>query len=316
MKQYFDDAEFLPELKKLIGNEAYAKYKDTIVPALHLQNAGPHDLMTDPDIRRREFERIAKLGVKGVKVDFWGSDKHNIMQQYIDLIEDAARYKILVNTHGSTIPRGWSRTYPNLLTMEGVMGAEMYGSPAWPEQALIQNTCYPFIRNVVGSMDYTPVAFSVKNPAAPHLTTFAHELALPVVYESGLLHIADKPEAILAQPAPVIDFLKNVPVTWDETWLIDGYPADFAIIARKAGNKYYIGGINGKKEPRTFPVALGFADFATYTCTVFKDGAMPDKFAIETLTATPDSVLSVNVLPAGGFVVVMSPSWAQAGRHN
>jgi len=305
VKQYFEDAAFLPELEKLIGKEAYKQYKDTILSTLRLQNAGPHDLMDKRDVRRKELERISKLGVKGVKVDFWGSDKQNIIQRYIELCEDAALYQLFVNTHGCTIPRGWTKTYPNLLSMEGVMGAEMYGSPDWAELALIQNTVYPFIRNVVGPMDYTPVAFSVKNPDAPHLTTYAHELALTVVFESGILHIADKPEAILAQPTQVQTFLKTVPVVWDNTWFVDGFPADFTIIARKSKDTYYVAGINGKNEARKFSFRTTFLENTNYSCEIIKDGKQADKFSFETTTANNSTKFDIDVLSAGGFVMVL-----------
>jgi hypothetical protein len=308
VKQYFDDAVFLPELRKLIGEPAYSQYKDTLLNTLRLQNGGPHDLMDDRGRRRKEMARIAALGIKGIKVDFWGSDKQDMMQRYIELLEDAADFHLLVYTHGCTIPRGWSRTYPNLLTMEAVMGAEMYGSPAWAELALKQNTTYPFIRNIVGPMDYTPVAFTVKNNQAPHITSYAHELALTVVFESGLLHIADKPEAILSQPKAVVDFLKTVPVVWDDTWFIDGFPTDFVIMARKSNDRYYVAGISGKKVPRSFSFKLDFLDHRVYEAQVFQDGKQSNTFSIEKSGVQKGETVTLNVLPAGGFVMVLQPA--------
>jgi hypothetical protein len=307
VKQYFDDAVFLPELQKLIGERAYALYRDTILNALRLQNGGPHDIMDDREKRRAEMARIAALGIRGIKVDFWGSDKQDIIQRYIELIEDAAEYRLVVYTHGCTIPRGWSKTYPNLLSMEAVMGAEMYGSPTWAELALKQNTTYPFIRNIAGPMDYTPVAFTIKNPRAPHLTTYAHELALTVIFESGVLNIADKPEAILAQPGAVVDFLKRVPVVWDDTWFIDGFPTDFVILARKSGNRYYVAGISGKNEARRFSFSLDFLENQAYEAQIFSDGQQSTTFNIGKSGVQKGDTVTLDVLPAGGFVMVLEP---------
>jgi alpha-glucosidase len=129
--------------------------------------------------------------VRGLKLDFFASDKQEIIKMYINIFREAARNQILINTHGSTIPRGWSKTFPNLLTMEAVMGAEMYGTPDWPELAPIQNTIYPFIRDVVGPTDYTPFTLSTRRGGFPRITSNAHELALTVHYETGLLHVSE-----------------------------------------------------------------------------------------------------------------------------
>ncbi len=178
------------DLEKLA---AYAKEKG--VQLLVWYNSGgpnnvvteePRDLMHTPEARREAFAMLRDLGVAGVKIDFFQSDKQPIIQQYIDILEDAAEYQLLVNFHGCTLPRGWARTYPHLLTMEAVFGAEAYKfAERYPAYAPTHNTILPFTRNVVGSMDFTPVALSMSTH--PRRTTTAHELALPVVFESGLL---------------------------------------------------------------------------------------------------------------------------------
>src|SRR5205085_1752773 len=136
--------------------------------------AGPRDRVTDPLVRDAEFARLAAMGIKGVKVDFMQSDKQFVVALYHDIIRDAARHHLMVNFHGATIPRGWERTYPNLMTTEAVYGAEWYNNgPVLTEKAAAHNTTLPFTRNVIGPMDYTPVTFS--NSQNPHITSYAHE---------------------------------------------------------------------------------------------------------------------------------------------
>ena len=215
----------------------------------------PKYMLNDPAKREREFERIAKLGVKGVKIDFFDGDKRGIMDYCIDLLESAARHGLTVNFHGATVPRGWQRTYPNLMSVEGVRGAEWYNNNhEFTYFAHGHNATLPFTRNVIGPMDYTPCAFS--DSQYPHKTTNAHELALTVLYESGIQHIADRPESLMAQPKPVRDFFGTLPTAWDETLLLSGYPAHHAVIARRKGSDWYVAGINGTASSITLPIDL------------------------------------------------------------
>lgn len=205
---------------------------------------GPKYRLNKPEDREREFAWCERIGVAGVKIDFFAGDKETDMDYCIDLLESAARHHLLVNFHGATIPRGWQRTYPNLLSTEGVYGAEWYNNvPTFTDRAAVHNATLPFTRNVVGPMDYTPCAFS--DSQHPHSTTHAHELALTVLYESGLQHLADRPESILAQPRAVQDFFSQLPAAWDETRLVCGYPGEMAVIARRSGKTWYVAGING-----------------------------------------------------------------------
>ncbi|MBM4029937.1 MAG: glycoside hydrolase family 97 protein, partial [Planctomycetes bacterium] len=165
---------------------AYAQSKGVSL-LLWYNSGGPHNhvsekprgLMDHPEIRREELKNLSKWGVKGVKVDFFQSDKQNIIQLYHDILRDAAEARIMVNFHGCTLPRGWSRTYPHLMTMEAVRGEECYSfDKRFTAEAPTHNVIIPFTRNVVGPMDYTPVMFA--DNVYPHLTTYTHELALPV----------------------------------------------------------------------------------------------------------------------------------------
>ncbi|SDJ89010.1 Glycosyl-hydrolase 97 C-terminal, oligomerisation [Catalinimonas alkaloidigena] len=268
--------------------------------------AGPRDLMYYPEMREKEFQRIAALGVKGVKIDFFGSDKQAFVQLYLDILRDAARHHLLVNFHGSTLPRGWSRTYPHLISMESVKGSEGYIYHADFEQKSPEhNTILPFTRNVVGPMDYTPVALSTQQ--VPHRTSYGFELALSVVFESGITHFADRPDVYLAQPDAVVAFLKRVPAAWDDTRLVAGYPGAEAIMARRKNDVWYVGGINGESTAKTLSVDLGFLDAGEYALQLIADGATHQQFTVTKRRVTRQSVEEVATLPVGGFVMTITP---------
>ena len=260
---------------------------------------GPKYRLNKPEDREREFAWCEKIGVAGVKIDFFSGDNQMNMDYCIDLLECAARHHLLVNFHGATIPRGWQRTYPNLLSTEGVYGAEWYNNvPTFTTQAASHNATLPFTRNVIGPMDYTPCAFS--DSQHPHITSKAHELALTVLFESGLQHLADKPESYLAQPQAVQDFFSELPTVWDETRFVGGYPDKGAILARRFGHSWYVAGINGLDEAQTFSLDLSFikpADKIQY----FADA--PDgSWAITTIESFPTQL---TCQPRGGFVFVV-----------
>lgn len=211
---------------------------------------GPKYRLNTPEDREREFAWCEKIGVKGVKIDFFAGDTNRNFRLMADLLEDAARHGLLVNFHGATVPRGWQRTYPNLITNEGVYGAEWYNNlPVLTDRAAAHNATLPFTRNVVASMDYTPCAFT--DSQHPHITTHAHELALTALFESGIQHLADRPESFMAQPDEVKRYLGELPTAWDETKLISGYPGDHAVMARRKGDRWYIAAINGTDTVKT-----------------------------------------------------------------
>lgn len=264
----------------------------------------PNDRLLTAEKRAKEFSWLNKIGVYGIKVDFFAGDQQDMMTYYIDILKDAAKYHLMVNFHGATVPRGWARTYPNLMTTEAVYGAEWYNNnEVMTNKAGAHNTTLPFTRNVVGSMDYTPVTFS--NSQHPHVTSYAHELALSVVFESGLQHFADKPSAYESLPVEPKNFLKQVPVAWDDTKLIDGYPEDKVIIARKKGNKWYIAGLNGKDVPQTLIVKFDFLERGNYSFQLIKDGKDDKSFSSETIKVKKGNTLKIECLPRGGFVGVI-----------
>ena len=271
---------------------------------------GPHERLNAPELREREFAWLEKMGVAGVKIDFFAGDKQETMEYCIDLLECAARHHLLVNFHGATIPRGWQRTYPNLMSVEAVYGAEWYNNNATlTPKAAAHNATLPFTRNVIGPMDYTPCTFS--DSQHPHITTHAHELALSVLFESPLLHWADKPESYLAQPRDVRDFMSALPTTWDETRLLGGYPGEWVVIARRQGNKWYIAGINGKDTAQTLSFDTSILPKGRYTLFTDKPGYKgelpannPEPWSIKKGKGKAPSKLTCQ--PRGGFVYVVN----------
>jgi hypothetical protein len=225
------------------------------------------------------------------------------MNYCIDLLQSAAKHHLTVNFHGATLPRGWQRTYPNLLSTEAVYGAEWYNNgPTFTNKAAAHNATLPFTRNVVGSMDYTPCAFS--DSQNPHITSNAHELALTVLYESGLQHIADRPESLLAQPKEVQDFFGQLPAAWNDTKFVGGYPADYVVIARECNGKWFVAGINGTDNEHEITVNLDFIKDGKFT--MFADNGNADSpWAISNIDAN-SLPKSVKMLPRGGFVIAQN----------
>ena len=255
----------------------------------------PEDRMRNPEAREKEMSWLESLGVAGIKVDFFSPDSSEMINYYLDILEDAARHHLLVDFHGSTIPRGWQKTWPNLMSAEAVWGAEWYNNvPFFGQQAASHNATLPFTRGLMGPMDYTPGTFS--DSQHPHFTTYAHELALPVLYQSSLQHMPDRPEVYRNLPQEVRSLLSGLPVVWDETRLLDGYPGHHVVMARRKGDCWYIAGINGTDEPlrlswtQQLPAGSG---------TLFADGGEDRAFAISTITELPDGV---DCRGRGGFV--------------
>ena len=264
---------------------------------------GPKFRLNKAEDREREFAWCERIGVAGVKIDFFSGDNQINMDYCMDLLECAARHHLLVNFHGATIPRGWQRTYPNLMTTEGVYGAEWYNNvPTFTDKAACHNATLPFTRNIIGPMDYTPCTFS--DSQHPHITTHAHELALTVLYESALQHLADKPESYLTQPKEVQTFLSQLPSVWDETRFVGGYPGEYAVIARRCGKTWYVAGINGSDSERVVELPLNHLLPEKHFRVAFldhKDSYLSWK--IQTAGMLPERVVCQ---PRGGFVFVMS----------
>ena len=268
----------------------------------------PKFRLNKPEDREKEFAWCEKIGVAGVKIDFFSGDCQRDMTYCIDLLESAAKHHLLVNFHGATVPRGWQRTYPNLMSTEGVYGAEWYNNvPTFTDKAASHNTTLPFTRNIIGPMDYTPCAFS--DSQHPHITSDAHELALTVLYESALQHLADKPESYLIQPQQVQDFFGQLPTVWDETRYVSGFPGESVVLARRSGNTWYVAGINGTNDKKTLDVDLSFISGSNHSVQLFAD-ADPAQYQ---LAAEKDWLITkgnqlprqITTQPRGGFVLII-----------
>lgn len=261
----------------------------------------PRDIIADPVKRKAEFKRIHELGVKGVKIDFWHSDKQNLIALYHDVLVDAAKYQIMVNFHGCTIPRGWSRTYPHLVTLEAVKGEECYTfDKSYTANAPVQNSILPFTRNVIGPTDYTPVGFT--NFKMPHITSFAHELALSLTYNSGIVHFADKVSAFRALPAYVKEFLKTVPVAFDEIRFVTGEPEKEYVVALRKGENWYVAGINSENKSKEIQVKFPVEASKTFSLSLIVDGKDAKNFDNKLSSYKQNDVVTISMLPYGGFV--------------
>ncbi len=268
----------------------------------------PKDRMLTHANRIEEFAKLKKMGFVGVKVDFFESEKQDMIKYYLDILEDAAQFEIMVYFHGCIVPRGWARTYPNLMTYEAVRGAEWYNnSPELTTTAPEHNATLPFTRNVVGGMDYTPVTFT--NSQFPHTTSYGHELALSVLFESGLQHFADRPEGYYELPDAAKTFLKNVPNAWDDIKLLEGTPGRDVVMARRKGKAWYIGGITAEqRREKTKSINFDFLpEGVKYKLTLIVDGKHDRDFTVHYLVIDKTSSVDVKLLRRGGFAASLTP---------
>ena len=260
----------------------------------------PKNKLNVRESRLQEFAMLQKMGIKGIKVDFFGGDGQSMIKYYLEIFEDAAKFGLSVNCHGATLPRGWQRTYPNLVTMESIKGMEFItfeqeNANEEPAHA----TTIPFTRNVFDPMDFTPMSLN-KLPNINLKTTSTFELALPILFHSGVQHLAETPEGMAKVPAFVKTFLQEFPASWTDTKLIDGYPGKFVVMARKAGNKWYIAGINGENTAKE--VTFDTAKFGK-KAKLIVDGKEDQSFVQSELNT--DTKTQVNMKPYGGFVLVV-----------
>jgi alpha-glucosidase len=266
----------------------------------------------------KAFPLYEKWGVAGVKVDFMARDDQEMVNFYHRLVKLAAKHHLTVDFHGAYKPDGFRRTYPNLLTREGVLGNE-YNK--WSDRVTpTHNVTLPFTRMLCGPMDYTPGGFRNKTPQTFRIvggdapgpfvqTTRAQQLAMPVVYESPLLVMCDSPYNYHASPAG-LDFLKIVPTTWDETKVLDGYPGDFIVIARRSGKTWFVGGMTNEQE-RAVSVPIDFLGTGKFTAKIWTDAEeaaeYPDRVTVSEKAVTATDKLEVKMAGSGGAVMVISP---------
>jgi hypothetical protein len=268
----------------------------------------PRDKLSHAADREREMAWLEKIGVKGIKVDFFGGDKQVTIALYEDILTCANSHGLMCNFHGATIPRGWERMFPNYMTSEAVTASEnLVFSQNFVDGEAERSTILPFVRNAIGPMDYGPVFFSKRfSRSADHgnvrRTGIGFQLATAVLFQSPLQHFGLTPDDLTPENADALAFLKGVPAAWDETRYVDGYPGQYAVLARRSGSAWYVAATNGTREPKTPTFALPF--LAGKTVTLLCD-TVELTAAKKTLTVPADGSVTL-ALPVGGGAVLFT----------
>ncbi|NVD69897.1 glycoside hydrolase family 97 catalytic domain-containing protein [Duganella sp. BJB1802] len=259
----------------------------------------PKSQLLTHEQRVAEFKRLHDMGVKGVKIDFFNGDAQSMIAYYVSILRDAADAGLLVNFHGATLPRGWTRTWPNLMTMEAVRGMEFTTFEQADEDKMPTHAAMlPFARNLFDPMDFTPMVFG-DIPKIKRTSSNGFELATSVLYISGIQHFAEIPEGMATVPAYVKSFLQELPRSWDDSRLVDGYPGQYAVIARRSGDTWYIAGINATESDKTLTLDLSFA--GAKQGVVIGDGDAERSFNQRGIDA--GKKVAVTIKPHGGFVI-------------
>jgi alpha-glucosidase len=260
----------------------------------------PRDKLLTAESRQTEFKKLKDMGIGGIKVDFFGGDGQSMMKYYINILKDAAKYNLAVNFHGCTFPRGWYRTYPNLVSMEAIRGEEYVTfNQKNADQQASHCTIIPFTRNLFDPMDFTPVNFS-GIPNINRRTTNGFEIALSVIFTSGIQHIAETPTGMASQKDFVREFMSYLPETWDDLKFIDGYPGKYVVLARKKGNVWYIAGINGENLEHTVTLNFPFINNTTKGSIITDSDDVKEFIKRDIDFSTP---VNITMHPYGGFVI-------------
>lgn len=261
----------------------------------------PKSKLITRKLRAAEFSRLQAIGVKGVKIDFFGGDGQSYMQYYIDILTDAAAHQLLVNFHGATLPRGWQRTYPNLMTMESIKGFEFTTFSQGDQDPVAQHVATAlFTRNIFDPMDFTPMVFG-DIPNIKRVTENSFELAESVLMISGVQHFAEIPEGMATAPDYVKAFLRELPREWDDVKFVDGYPGKYAVLARKAGDVWYIAGINAEQDVKNLTLDVSFV--GGKKGYVITSGENQRSFVQREINSKTPAAISLR--PNAGFVMVL-----------
>lgn len=258
--------------------------------------------------RKREMKWLQKFGVKGLKVDFFGSDKQQMMGLYEDILSDANDHGLMIIFHGCTIPRGWERMYPNYVGSEAVLASEnLIFSQHADDTEAFNATLHPFIRNTIGSMEFGGTILNKRlnktnDGGTYRRTTDVFQIATAVLFQNPIQNFAVTPNNLYDAPSSMIEFMKEVPTTWDETRFIDGYPGKYCVLARRHNGRWYIAGVSAMKEPLKLELNLPMLSDGD-ECTYYYDnkGRQPQK---ETLKIRKSSSVPVVIQPEGGVVIV------------
>lgn len=251
--------------------------------------------------RSAVFSRLKEIGVKGLKVDFFSGDGQSMIAYYSEIMADAASHGLSLNFHGATLPRGWQRTYPNLMTVEAIKGFEFTTFTQADQDPVAAHVAMSlFARNVFDPMDFTPMVFG-DIPNINRVTENSFELAESVLMISGIQHFAEVPEGMATAPEYVKAFLQELPREWDDVKFIDGFPGKYAVIARRAGDTWYIAGINAETKSKTLNLDLGFVGDKKGVLIV--SGDTERSFVQQEISAT--SPQQITLRPSAGFVMVL-----------
>ena len=246
----------------------------------------PRDCMSTSIARHREMAWLRSIGVKGIKVDFFGGDKQQTMQLYEDILADANLYGIQVIFHGCTLPRGWERMYPNFVASEAVLASEnVFFNPYHAQNEGVELTLHPFIRNAVASMDWGGVIMNKylsRDNKSRHrrATSDMFEIATAITNQSEVNCIAMQPNNLSELPAIELELLREMPTQWDETRFIDGYPGRYVVMARRHADRWYIAALNGTGEPLSLDLSLPMLDGTAFT--LYTDGKQKSYDAMKT----------------------------------
>jgi len=271
---------------------------------------GPKNRMSTSVARKKEMAWLQSIGVKGIKVDFFGGDKQETMQLYEDILSDANDYGLAVIFHGCTLPRGWERMYPNFAGSEAVLASEnLIFTQQANDQEAYNAALHPFIRNSVASMDFGPVLLNKRHNrnndgGNMRRTTETFQLATAVIFQTPVQNFGITPNNLQDCPSFVIDFMRNIPTLWNETRFIDGYPGKYVVLARRHGEQWYVAAINAEKEVKKIEVKLpklAGKDILQYSD---KKDRSPQ---LNRLAMRKDGTITLTLEPDGGTIITTRP---------
>ncbi len=271
----------------------------------------PRNCMNTAIARKREMAWMQSIGIKGIKVDFFGGDKQHVMQLYEDILSDANDYGLQVIFHGCTLPRGWERMFPNYVSSEAVLASEnVFFQEHHAKREGFELTMHPFCRNAVAAMDWGGTIMNrylSRDNRSRHrrYTSDVFEMAAAIVNQTSIQCIAIYPNNLSELPAHEINFLKQVPSTWDETRFIDGYPGKYAVLARRHGSRWYVAALNGTDKPLQLNLSLPMLagkDVDFYYETADKKSLWP-KSAVRKTKVGKDGKFKIMMQPMGGNII-------------
>lgn len=298
------------KMEELIG---YARSKGVNVFLWYNSNGGfndapqgPRNRMNTSIARKKEMKWLKEVGVKGLKVDFFGGDKQETMRFYEDILSDANDYGLMIIFHGCTLPRGWERMYPNFVGSEAVLASEMLiFSQDVREKEAFYATLHPFIRNSVGSMEFGGVFMNKflnrgNSRGQQRLTTDLFQIATGILFQNPVQMFALTPNNLTDAPGSLIDFMREIPTTWDETFYIDGYPGKFSVIARRHGEQWYVAGVNALEQP--LELELNLPMIAGKKVSIYSDNSNQEAI-VTSNKINKNGKVNVTLQPKGGFVI-------------